>query len=53
MNLSWSDILCVVIDRGEQTSNWVRRPLAVEQLRYAALDAEVLLALHSVLAPRS
>ena len=37
------------LDKGEQTSNWSRRPLDAEQLRYAALDAEVLLALHAKL----
>ncbi|XYI02563.1 DEAD/DEAH box helicase [Sorangium sp. So ce1128] len=35
------------IDKTEQTSNWSLRPLAPEQLQYAALDAEVLLALHA------
>lgn len=30
------------IDKSQQTSNWSRRPLDPEQLRYAALDAEVL-----------
>lgn len=35
------------LDKGEQTSNWSRRPLDAEQLRYAALDAEVLLLLHA------
>lgn len=38
--------LGVVLDKSSQTSNWSRRPLDGEQLRYAALDAEVLLALH-------
>jgi ATP-dependent Lhr-like helicase len=33
------------LDKGEQTSDWSHRPLGAEQLRYAALDAEVLLAL--------
>ena len=36
--------LGVSLDKGEQTSNWSRRPLDANQLRYAALDAEVLLA---------
>ena len=35
------------IDKSQQTSNWSRRPLDADQLRYAALDAEVLLALHA------
>ena len=34
------------LDKSQQTSNWSRRPLDSEQLRYAALDAEVLLTLH-------
>ena len=34
------------LDKSSQTSDWARRPLSAEQLRYAALDAEVLLALH-------
>ena len=34
------------LDKSQQTSNWSRRPLDPEQLRYAALDAEVLLTLH-------
>jgi len=34
------------VDKASQTSNWSRRPLDAEQLRYAALDAEVLLHLH-------
>jgi ATP-dependent Lhr-like helicase len=38
--------LGIVIDKGAQTSNWSQRPLTAEQLRYAALDAEVLLELH-------
>jgi ATP-dependent Lhr-like helicase len=37
--------LGLTLDKGEQTSDWGRRPLGAEQLRYAALDAEVLLAL--------
>ncbi len=35
------------LDKSQQTSNWSRRPLDADQLRYAALDAEVLLALHA------
>jgi len=38
--------LGIVLDKSSQTSNWSRRPLDADQLRYAALDAEVLLALH-------
>ncbi len=37
--------LGVSLDKGEQTSNWSCRPLDADQLRYAALDAEVLLLL--------
>lgn len=37
--------LGIVLDKGEQTSDWALRPLSDAQLRYAALDAEVLLAL--------
>lgn len=45
--------LGVVLDKSEQTSNWAQRPLEAGQLRYAALDAEVLLELHERLAPSS
>ena len=38
--------LGIVLNKSSQTSNWSRRPLDGDQLRYAALDAEVLLALH-------
>ena len=38
------------IDKSQQTSNWSRRPLDLDQLRYAALDAEVLLGLYERLA---
>jgi hypothetical protein len=38
--------LGVRIDKSVQTSNWARRPLDAEQLRYAALDAEILLDLY-------
>ncbi len=39
--------LGVALDKGAQTSMWTRRPLDPEQIRYAALDAEVLLSLHT------
>lgn len=38
--------LGLVLSTSEQVSDWSRRPLDAEQLLYAALDAEVLLALH-------
>ena len=38
--------LGVSLDKGAQTSNWGRRPLSPEQLRYAALDAEILLSVY-------
>jgi ATP-dependent helicase Lhr and Lhr-like helicase len=38
--------LGIVVDKSLQTSNWGRRPLDVDQLRYAAVDAEVLLVLY-------
>jgi ribonuclease D len=38
--------LGVVLDKRAQTSNWSCRPLSTDQLEYAALDAEVLLALY-------
>ncbi len=38
--------LGISLDKAEQTSNWSRRPLDADQLSYAALDAEVLLALY-------
>ena len=38
--------LGIVLDKSSQTPNWSRRPLDGDQLQYAALDAEVLLALH-------
>jgi ATP-dependent Lhr-like helicase len=38
--------LGIVLDKTLQTSNWSRRPLDPDQLKYAALDAELLLALH-------
>ncbi|MBK6520477.1 MAG: DEAD/DEAH box helicase [Polyangiaceae bacterium] len=42
--------LGLLLDKSEQTSNWARRPLTEEQLRYAALDAEVLLTVYDQLA---
>jgi ATP-dependent helicase Lhr and Lhr-like helicase len=36
----------VALDKCSQTSDWSRRPLEENQLQYAALDAEILLALH-------
>ncbi len=44
--------LGISLDKGEQTSNWSRRPLDADQLRYAALDAEVLLQLFDRLIER-
>jgi ribonuclease D len=38
--------LGMVLDKSSQTSNWSQRPLDADQLKYAALDAEVLLALY-------
>ena len=38
--------LGISLDKSSQTSNWSRRPLDADQLRYAALDAEVLLVLY-------
>jgi len=38
------------VDKTQQTSNWAQRPLTDAQLRYAAADAEVLLALREALA---
>jgi hypothetical protein len=40
------------LDKSAQTSNWSRRPLDADQLRYAALDAEILLKLHDQLIQR-
>lgn len=43
--------LQVYLDKAYQTSDWTQRPLTPEQLAYAALDAEVLLALYDVFHP--
>jgi len=40
--------LGIYLDKSEQTSDWMRRPLSKSQLEYAALDAEVLVKLHRV-----
>ncbi len=44
--------LGVDLDKSAQTSNWSRRPLAADQIRYAAVDAEVLIALFDALSHR-
>ena len=41
--------LGVTLDKTQQTSTWARRPLSEKQLIYAAVDVEVLLALHQIL----
>lgn len=43
--------LGIRLDKSAQTSNWARRPLSAEQIRYAALDAEIVLDLHAKLSP--
>jgi hypothetical protein len=42
--------LDVVVDKHCQTSSWATRPLTPEQQAYAALDVELLIALHRALA---
>ena len=37
--------LALQMSKEEQTSDWARRPLSQRQIRYAALEAEVLLRL--------
>ncbi|MCG8417459.1 MAG: DEAD/DEAH box helicase [Proteobacteria bacterium] len=39
--------LGVTLSKAEQTSDWTRRPLTDAQLRYAAVDAEILLDLYA------
>ena len=41
--------LGVALDKSEQTSNWARRPLTARQRAYAAVDAEILLAVYEKL----
>ncbi len=41
------ELVVAGFDKSAQTSNWGLHPLTVEQVRYAALDAEVLLALYA------
>lgn len=43
--------LGIFLDKKLQTSDWTARPLTSEQLRYAAVDAEVMLPLHDVFCP--
>ncbi|EOD34056.1 hypothetical protein EMIHUDRAFT_228911 [Emiliania huxleyi CCMP1516] len=40
------------LDKAEQCSDWARRPLLPAQIRYAALDAAVLLDIHDALLKR-
>ena len=44
--------LGIALDKGEQTSNWARRPLSERQMAYAAVDADVLQALFAALSAR-
>lgn len=39
------DLLNITLDKAEQTSNWIRRPLSDKQIEYAALDVVHLSAL--------
>jgi ATP-dependent helicase Lhr and Lhr-like helicase len=40
--------LDLVISKAQQTSDWAMRPLSLSQVRYAALDAELMIDLHRV-----
>jgi len=42
-------LLGISLDKEEQTSDWSRRPLSEEQIKYAALDAEVAINLYLAL----
>ncbi|MFC1746251.1 hypothetical protein ACFL35_19825, partial [Candidatus Riflebacteria bacterium] len=43
--------LGLFLDKNPQKSDWTRRPLSFKQLRYAALDAEILLKLFEIFSP--
>lgn len=43
--------LGIFLDKENQTSDWTLRPLRPDQLDYAAIDAEVLIALHQAFQP--
>jgi hypothetical protein len=43
--------LQIYLDKSLQTSDWTLRPLSEEQLKYAAIDAEVLVLLHRIFCP--
>jgi ribonuclease D len=46
------EILGVELAKGETRTDWLRRPLSMAQLEYAAHDVELLLPLHAALRPR-
>ena len=46
------DYLGLELDKGQQASDWSSEELTSEQIRYAALDAAVLIPLHRALAER-
>lgn len=45
--------LGIALDKRQQTSDWSQRPLGVEQVEYAALDAEMLFRIWAQLQPPS